>query len=599
MKRNFLLFALAFLFAVASAGVALADTTAQSSGTPNVIISDDTRTNQVVGDIIILEAQRQDLLSVETIDPAEIPNGVNDLVYTQRPGAPLYLGAGCNGNNFRFYIDILTPGVSWDYNAAPAGAFPSLPVARVGMMPGSSFTTFNTYTPMEYFPALFRAVPLAQVVYGTIISEFIYYGAAIFPLGQNSGSFCYEYGQAVAVRNDDDATSAYRSRYDVVVGALTGSRLVVDVIKPAFTGLGDHGIIRIPGSIFRVQTSGTASGTLEEQPILVSISYDNNDFGNTGVTEVAQLQIGNLVSQDNPGSGAGGQVQRDGTLRDVIIGGSNQQASNLVISEQVGDQFQPADGNSGQLTITLAAGVQFFAPPRLSFSGGIEATLVGTAYPARVITLNVEDSDGNPGTAGTIRVHDIHVDVAATVPAGNIMATVAPTVNGNNVQTLRGLDTGSAAIARAVPGTVVDESGSTVNAVVSVSSGALLVRVAAAPTVETTGNLYVSFAAPTYPGLENAVYFRPADNRVPTADGLYVTLVSVDGGVTWVPEVASDWYEQSTFSTTKEDLWFYIGGLSSDFVGQTLVVTSWIQDTANGQAFPGTAIQTVNVRFVD
>jgi hypothetical protein len=570
MKRNYLIFVFVFLFATAMVGGAQAATLSQA-GTPNILVGPDARTSSV-SDITQREDTTQDLLTVETIDIGDIPNGLYDFLPPPRPLAPEYTNAGCNGDRYRYTITLLEPTTRWVYHSTPAGVFPSLPFATVGMLP-------PTQTPPENFPNLFQLIPLAQVVYATIISEFLYFGGQVFPLSVNSGSFCYEYGIPVAVRGDRDPTSRFRSSYDAVISRVTGRTLVIDVIKPSVpAGTSPGGLIVIPGDQLRVRTAGTEAVSGESGvPLRVTIQSINTEIeevignqGNPGVTEET-IAIATMISQDNPGATAGNQVvAEDGTLRNVIIGVDNQQASNIRIQEQVSDQFFLNQGS--QIEISLPNGIDFTSPPQVSFSGGLTAFLNSSAgFPRNAIFLDV--SDAGPAT-GVIRVHDVHLNVGANVAVGEIIARVRPTVNGNGVQSLRGLDDSSIAIAYAIPaGATVDVDDPLVRVNISASaSDPFLLLLNVAPPQDTTGEIYVSFATDVA-GLEDFLFFRPNDLRVPTPEGLWIVLVAEEGE--FLPGAETNWWMQGALSSTMPDARFIIGGLTEDLVGNEFTVKSW------------------------
>jgi hypothetical protein len=604
MRKNWLIVAFVFLFAAVTVGSAQAETLAQG-GTTSILVGN---TNAAVSDIIIDEAFPGDLLSVEGVDVGDIPNGLYDLLPSPRPQPPLYTNAGCSGDRFRFTITLDQSTVRWVYNATGANTFPSLPFASVGMLP-------PTQTPPENFPNLFQILPIAQVVYGSIVSEFIYFGTQIFPLTVNSGSFCYEYGHPVAIRGDQDQTTrGFRSAYDVVVSRIAGGALVLDVIKPSVSATG--GRIVIPGSVFRVSTTGVEAAQGESgvplsvviQSINTDVAAAIGDLGNPGVTEQT-VQIATMVSRDNPGTGASAQVTTEGgIIRDVLVGVDDQKASNIRIAEQVDRQLETNENS--QIEISLGSGVAFTSPPVVSFSGGLTAFLnTTTGYPTRTILVDVDQgpSDGAPGV---IRISDIHINVNGTIGINkDIVASVVPTVGSNGVQSLKGLDGGDVIIARTVGGVIIGGGGSLIQESVSISAGSVIIDIDASPEVETVGELYVSVQAPTVAGLEDAVFFRPGDRQVPitveqedgTTINLYVIAVGTvneSGTVDFTTGAANRFYRQGTLSPNDPSLRFLIGDLNPTFLNQVISITTWYKASAQSLS-QAQKIQTVEVLFTN
>jgi hypothetical protein len=508
------------------------------------------------------------------------------------PSSPNYnyggvgLGNGCSGLSYRFYVKLTEPGVTWEYHATSASTFPGLDIAPVGWVP-STAPPFNS--PTNYYPGLFHLRdPVGQGARSIAarISEFLYKLDA--PM-----SCCYEWGHAVAVRYDEDPTSGFISKYDVVVTQVSSTTLTVDVIRaPAVAGV--RGKIVIPGSVFRVNTSGVEASAGETgDPLMVTIEPAGTlDNGNLGIT-TQTIQVATLVSGDNPGTGAGNQVVApDGDIREVKIGATNQQASNIIITEQVDQQFQGATGDP-RLSVSLPNGILFHTQPVISYTGGVVATLKTLSpYPTSTIEVSVVQGPVD-GAVGIIRISDIHLDLDSTVPIGDVMAEVAPVVAANNVQTLIGLDAASVDIANAVPSVVIDESGA-----VSGSVGTFLLKVKSAPATTVTGNLYVSVQAIPPAGATDAeiefgqyVYFRP--KVVPLPNGFYVQLAAGPDG--YLDGAASAYYRTGTLSETSLPLRFIIGGIE-DLVGWGLKVQTFY--TRSGESLDKkVAIDSVSVIF--
>jgi hypothetical protein len=584
MKRNWLVLAFVFLFA--AAGVANADTNA-IGGKTNVLVG---AQGNSISNIVITETAADTLGSVE-----EIPNsdGRNDMQRLPYPSSPNYnyggvgLGNGCSGLSYRFYVTLNMSGVSWEYHATSATTFPGLDIAPVGYVP-STAPPFNSHT--NYYPGLFHLRdPVGQGARSIAarISEYLY--KLDSPM-----SCCYEWGHAVAVRYDEDPTSGFISKYDVVVTQVSSKTLTVDVIRaPAVAGV--RGKIVIPGSVFRVNTSGVEAGTAGETdvPLMVTIEPAGTlDNGNLGIT-TQTVQVATLVSGDNPGTGANKQVVApEGDIREVTIGATNQQASNIIITEQVDQQFQGATGDP-RLSISLPNGILFHTQPVVSYSGGVVATLKTLSpYPTSEIQISVVQG-AKDGAVGIIRISDIHLDLDSTVPIGDVMAEVAPVVAANNVQTLIGLDAASVDIANAVPSVVVDEDGA-----VSGSVGTFLLKVKSAPATTVTGNLYVSVQAIPPAGATEEeiafgefVWFRP--KVVPLPNGFYVQLA--EGPEGYLDGAASAYYKTGTLSENDLPLRFIIGGIE-DLVGWGLKVQTFY--TRSGQGLDQkVAIDSVSVIF--
>jgi hypothetical protein len=570
MKRNWLILAFVFLFA--ATGVANA-ATSSTGGSKTVLIG---QQSNAISDIVITETALNTLGSVEEIP---VDDGENDLQQLPYPASPNYNGAGCTGNAFRFTVSLSEPGVTWEYHATSPSVFPSVAGERIGWIPIAPFDA-----PFSYYPADFNdSDPIANDVRLAAAAnvEFAYYRDAIPPITR-----CYEWGHPVAVRNSDDGSSGYESRFDVVVTQVSATTLTVDVMRPAT--LGANAKIVLPGSVFRVNTTGVEGSSGESQPLMVTIA-PAGQFGNTGV-DPANIQVASLISGDNPGTGAGSQITApDGDIREVMIGQTNQQASNIIISEEVDQQFQGATGNP-QLSIALGNGILWHAPPTISSSGGVVATLATlTGYPTSEILVSVVQGPRDD-VAGRIRVSDVHIDLDTTVPIGDVWALVGPTITSNNVQTLIGLDSANVDIANAIPATVISSSGT-----ISVSSvDTFLLKINQAPATTVTGNLYVSVAVSGVPDLEGAVYFRPV--AVPLPDGLYVKLVNDPTDGSYLPGAADFYYATGTLSESALPLRFIIGGVTSDLLGYGLTIKTFY--TRSGEGLDqSVAIDTINILF--
>jgi hypothetical protein len=328
--------------------------------------------------------------------------------------------------------------------------------------------------------------------------------------------------------------------------------------------------------------------------------------GNLGV-ETQTIQVAELVSGDNPGTGADPQVTApEGDIREVKIGATDQRASNIIISEQVDQQFQGATGNP-QFTISLDNGILFHTQPVVSYTGGLVATIVTTTYPTSEITITVIQGEVD-GVPGVIRISDVHLDLDTTVPVGDVMVDIAPVVAANNVQTLIGLDAASVDIANAVPDVVIDADGS-----VPANTELFLLKVKSAPATTVTGNLYVSVEFNNIPAdaagsdvLNGAVFYRPKvvplPPVLPGGASLYIKLVSVidpeTGNDTLVVDNPGDfYYETGQLSATALPLRFKIGGgLPNEYIGTTLTVKTFY--TRSGESIDqSVAIDSVTVLF--
>jgi hypothetical protein len=340
--------------------------------------------------------------------------------------------------------------------------------------------------------------------------------------------------------------------------------------------------------VFRVNTTGVEGAEAENQPLTVTIEPAGT-FANNGV-DPATVQVATLLSGDNPGTGAGSQVTApDGDIREVKIGFTDQRASNIIIAEEVDQQFQGATGNP-QLSISLGNGILWHAPPTISSSGGLVATLATlTGYPTSEILISVVQGPRD-GVAGRIRVSDVHLDLDVTVPIGDVWATVGPTTTSNNVQTLIGLDVATVDIANAIPGTVVESSST-----ISVSSvDTFLLKIGQAPDTTVAGNLYVSVEVSGISELEGLVYFRP--RFVPLPNGLYVALVTDPEDGSFIEGAEDFYYSNGTLSEDALPLRFIIGGITTDLLGYSLTVSTFYTRTGEGLD-QRVAIDTINILF--
>jgi hypothetical protein len=436
-------------------------------------------------------------------------------------------------------------------------------IARTGSPGGNPDAT-----PTANFPAIFgTANPLGaiiQAVWGNF-AELFYYNIA----GTVTGTWpsaCYENGHGVAVRSDVDPASGFLSMFDVVVVDVSTTTLTLDVLRSASQGTAP-GIIRIPGSVFRVDTSGTEASGGETAYLNVRVAPTTNN-GNLGVS-TTEFSVAQLVSADNPGTGGSAQVvadPSDPSLRELKIGVKDQQASNIVITEQVDDQL-----SNGQFTVKTPNGVEFTRAPVVSWdqTKGLQATLVTTTFPTNTITINVVGNAPMSGP-GTIRISNIHFDLAASVNAGQVIVDIAPVLNTTGGQVLNGLDAVSLALGFAVTSVVVGEEGNP-NVVqnVSVADGVVTLNLDVSPPTTVTGKLWIDLDVT--PLFEGSLWVRPRTDALPTVDGFWVVLAAQDGQE--VVNVDEFWYKSGSLSSTAAPATFLIG-LDSSAVGQTITVRS-------------------------